>query len=96
LPKKRTAVLLGFSGTGCKGMQMSVDAPFIQLLKDSWADPTPSSILLPFSQKDPSVKTIEGILFEAFVKAGAISKDNSNDSNKVGLARSARTDAGVQ
>ncbi|CDZ97180.1 pseudouridine synthase [Phaffia rhodozyma] len=66
LPKKKTAVLIGFSGTGYKGMQI---------------------------QKD--VKTIEGVLFDAFVKAGAVSQDNADDATKVALSRAARTDAGV-
>ena len=34
-------------------------------------------------QVNPPHKTIEGDLFEAFVKAGAISKANSNDPKKV-------------
>ncbi|KAJ4469598.1 pseudouridine synthase [Lentinula aciculospora] len=40
-------------------------------------------------------RTIEGELFKALVAAGAVSKDNSEDPVKVGLARAARTDAGV-
>lgn len=48
-----------------------------------------------FSQKDSVTKTIEGELFEAFVKAGAVSADNADDHTKVQLARAARTDAGV-
>ncbi|KAG8914444.1 tRNA pseudouridine synthase 1 [Tulasnella sp. 408] len=40
-------------------------------------------------------RTIEGLLFEAFVKAGAISQDNSDHPAKVDLQRAARTDAGV-
>jgi len=36
-----------------------------------------------FSQKDKSLKTIEGILFEALVKAGAVSQDNADDASKV-------------
>ncbi|KAF8329492.1 pseudouridine synthase [Cantharellus anzutake] len=40
-------------------------------------------------------KTIEGSLFEALVKAGGVSEDNSDDSTKVAFARAARTDAGV-
>lgn len=43
----------------------------------------------------PDYKTIEGELFEALVRAGAVSKDNSNDPLKVNFARAARTDAGV-
>jgi tRNA pseudouridine38-40 synthase len=41
------------------------------------------------------VRTIEGALFEAFVKSGAVSEDNADDPVKVSLARAARTDAGV-
>ncbi|KAG8900165.1 tRNA pseudouridine synthase 1 [Tulasnella sp. 403] len=40
-------------------------------------------------------RTIEGLLFDALVKAGAISKDNSDHPAKVDLQRAARTDAGV-
>lgn len=46
-------------------------------------------------QIQPSVRTIEGVLFEAFVKSGAVSEENSDDPAKVSLARAARTDAGV-
>ncbi|KAK4684269.1 tRNA pseudouridine38-40 synthase, partial [Tremellales sp. Uapishka_1] len=40
-------------------------------------------------------KTIEGTFFEALIKAGAVSADNSNDHRKVDVQRAARTDAGV-
>ncbi|KAK7207409.1 tRNA pseudouridine synthase A [Myxozyma melibiosi] len=46
-------------------------------------------------QLNPPQKTIEGDLFDALVKAGAISKDNSDDPKKVGFMRAARTDKGV-
>lgn len=46
-------------------------------------------------QLNPPSKTIEGDLFEAFVKLGAISKNNSNDLKKSGFQRAARTDKGV-
>ncbi|OLL26325.1 tRNA pseudouridine synthase 1 [Neolecta irregularis DAH-3] len=46
-------------------------------------------------QLNPPNRTIEGDLFDAFVKAGAISKDNSDDPRKSSLQRSARTDKGV-
>lgn len=36
-----------------------------------------------FSQKD--VRTIEGVLFDALVRAGAVSKDNADDPVKVGF-----------
>ncbi|KAI0272369.1 tRNA pseudouridine synthase [Gloeopeniophorella convolvens] len=66
LPKRQCAVLIGFCGTGCAGMQIQ-----------------------------PDVRTIEGVLFDAFVRAGAVSADNADDPTKVGLGRAARTDAGV-
>lgn len=58
---------------------------------------TPSLDQLTDSQKisQPNVRTIEGVLFEAFVKSGAVSEDNADDPVKVSLARAARTDAGV-
>ncbi|PPQ63809.1 hypothetical protein CVT24_009804 [Panaeolus cyanescens] len=40
-------------------------------------------------------RTIEGVLFQALVKVGAVSQDNADNPVKVGLARAARTDAGV-
>ncbi|PWN48874.1 pseudouridine synthase [Violaceomyces palustris] len=46
-------------------------------------------------QINPGVKTIEGDIFEAFCKAGAVSKENAVNPNKVGLTRAARTDRGV-
>jgi tRNA pseudouridine38-40 synthase len=65
-PKRKVAVLIGYSGTGYKGMQISA-----------------------------TEKTIEGDLFHAFVKAGAISKANADDPKKASLVRCARTDKGV-
>lgn len=65
-PKRKVAVLIGYAGTGYKGMQIS-----------------------------PAEKTIEGDLFQAFVKAGAISKANADDPKKASLVRCARTDKGV-
>ncbi|KAI5820308.1 pseudouridine synthase [Pyronema omphalodes] len=46
-------------------------------------------------QLNPPHKSIEGDLFEAFVKAGAISAANSTDPKKSSLVRCARTDKGV-
>ncbi|KAI8996395.1 tRNA pseudouridine synthase [Trametes punicea] len=46
-------------------------------------------------QPDPRVRTIEGVLFEALIKVGAVSQDNSDNPTKVKLGRAARTDAGV-
>lgn len=45
-------------------------------------------------QNNPDVKTIEADLFHAFVKAGAISMENSSDIKKNGFMRAARTDKG--
>ncbi|KAF9565823.1 tRNA pseudouridine synthase [Agrocybe pediades] len=42
-----------------------------------------------------NTKTIEGTLFKALVKVGAVSQDNADNPVKVNLARAARTDAGV-
>ncbi|KAH9940804.1 tRNA pseudouridine synthase [Epithele typhae] len=41
------------------------------------------------------VRTIEGVLFNALIKVGAVSQDNSDNPSKVALGRAARTDAGV-
>lgn len=65
-PKHKVAVMIGYSGTGYKGMQIS-----------------------------GTEKTIEGDLFLAFVKAGAISKANAEDPKKSSFVRCARTDKGV-
>ncbi|KAI9060913.1 tRNA pseudouridine synthase, partial [Trametes sanguinea] len=46
-------------------------------------------------QPDPKVRTIEGVLFDALIKVGAVSQDNSDNPTKVKLGRAARTDAGV-
>lgn len=53
-PKRKVAVMIGYCGTGYKGMQLN-----------------------------PPHKSIEGDIFEALVKAGAISRANSNDPRKV-------------
>ncbi|KAF3924916.1 hypothetical protein ABW21_db0207667 [Orbilia brochopaga] len=65
-PKKKVAVLIGYCGSGYRGMQLN-----------------------------PPLRTIEGDLFEAFVRAGAISKANSDDPKKSSFVRCARTDKGV-
>ncbi|KAF9525339.1 pseudouridine synthase [Crepidotus variabilis] len=49
----------------------------------------------PEGERTKHIKTIEGVLFNALVKIGAISQDNADNPTKVGLARAARTDAGV-
>jgi len=46
-------------------------------------------------QVNPPHRTIEGDLFDALVKAGAISEDNANDPKKSSFLRAARTDKGV-
>jgi len=56
--------------------------------------PVPRSAHLP-EVSQPNGRTIEGVLFEAFVKSGAVSEDNADDPVKISLARAARTDAGV-
>lgn len=53
----------------------------------------PVSELTAISQSD--VRTIEGDIFAALIKAGAVSADNADDHHKVDLQRSARTDSGV-
>lgn len=41
------------------------------------------------------MKTIESELFDAMIKAGAVSAANSIDAKKIHLVRAARTDKGV-
>ena len=93
-PKRKVALMLGYRGTDFHGLQIN-----------------------------PGMKTIEGTVFDALVKAGCVSAENSINPNKVcrlgldralspvtwlkasslsaltqaqvGLARTARTDAGV-
>ena len=36
-----------------------------------------------YSQPDPNVRTIEGVLFDALIKVGAVSQDNSDNPTKV-------------
>jgi tRNA U38,U39,U40 pseudouridine synthase TruA len=43
--------------------------------------PSSPALIQQYSQRD--VRTIEGVLFEAMVKAGAVSQDNANDPSKV-------------
>lgn len=92
LPKRQSAILLGFCGTGCAGMQMSVCSPSFQS-----SSPKREACLffLTILCSQPDVRTIEGVLFDALVRVGAVSSDNAGDSTKVSLARAARTDAGV-
>lgn len=46
-------------------------------------------------QLNPNCNSIESVLFDAMVKANAISKDNSDDAKKSAWMRAARTDKGV-
>lgn len=46
-------------------------------------------------RSQPDARTIEGVLFDALVRVGAVSSDNADDPTKVNLGRAARTDAGV-
>ena len=101
-------MLLGYSGTGYKGMQL-----YVLILSLS-----PSFFFFFFSRflvagqvgvgrcevrvsavltlgRSETEKTIEGELFTAFVAAGAISKANAADPKKSSLVRCARTDKGV-
>jgi tRNA pseudouridine38-40 synthase len=89
LAKKKVALLIGYNGGGYSGSQMLV---FFQLLliQDDDVNIQPLG-----SSSNPGVSTIEGAIFDALVKAGAVSADNSDNPQKVGLSRAARTDAGV-
>ena len=82
-PKRKVAVMVGYSGSGYKGMQLYV-----------W-DKLTSCISSLKAGRTPKEKTIEGDLFSAFVAAGAISKANADDPKKSSFVRCARTDKGV-
>lgn len=70
-----SAMLIGFCGAGYNGMQMYVFLfPSISFSNMRHRCP---------SQKDVDVKTIEGTLFGALVRAGAISQDNADNPSKV-------------
>lgn len=47
------------------------------------------------SQVNPHVRTVEGDVFAAFVRAGAVTDANAANPSKVDLRRAARTDSGV-
>lgn len=53
------------------------------------------SLLMQKIHSNPGIKSIEGELFDALCKAGAVSKSNSTDPKKIQLMRAARTDKGV-
>lgn len=88
LPKRQSALLLGFCGTGCAGMQMLVCGHAVSEKKKG-------SLVLTILCSQPDTRTIEGVLFDALVRVGAVSSDNADDPTKVSLGRAARTDAGV-
>jgi tRNA pseudouridine38-40 synthase len=84
-PKKKVALMMGYSGTGYFGMQLYV--PSDLLLCDH--------CVLTENYRNENQKTIEGDLFAALVAAGAISKANASDPKKSSFVRCARTDKGV-
>ena len=88
LPKRQSAILLGFCGTGCAGMQMLVSS------RSTTVPMHPTTLTNAFYSQ-PDARTIEGVLFDALVRVGAVSSDNADDPTKVNLGRAARTDAGV-
>lgn len=58
-------------------------------------DPSIRVTLLTHPSQTHGSRTIEGDIFAALVKAGAVSEDNADDHRKVDVQRAARTDAGV-
>lgn len=74
LPKKACALLIGFSGTGFNGMQMCV--PYHSCVTERLNNVARQPL-------HAKVRSIENVLYEALVEAGAVSKDNSDDPNKV-------------
>lgn len=73
LPKRACAMLIGFCGEGYNGMQM--------LVSHLCGINHHSNSAIRFRQ--PNAKTIENTLFNALVKAGAVSQDNADDPVKV-------------
>lgn len=79
LPKRQCALLIGFCGSGYSGMQMCVlyiclaNLPYLTVINFNHP-----------SQPDHS-RTIEGVLFQAMVRAGAVSQDNADNPVKVAL-----------
>ncbi len=72
-PKRMCTVLMGFCGSGYSGMQMCVGFSLISLIMRAKCS---------ISQPD-HIKTIEGVLFKALVKVGAVSQDNADNPSKV-------------
>jgi tRNA pseudouridine38-40 synthase len=102
LPKKQSALLIGFCGTGCNGMQMYAKistssylflSVFFSVQHCHIVYEKHFILFLLFPAllnmsmvgiRQPDVRTIEGVLFDALVRAGAVSKDNADDPVKVG------------
>jgi len=76
LPKRKVAALIGYNGIGYKGSQVFVQNLFFSSVSLVHADQV-------FVYSNPGQDTIEGEVFKALVKAGAISEDNSNNHQKV-------------
>ena len=76
LPKRQCALLMGFCGSGYNGMQ--IQAVYVFVLSYSSHEPR-----LMITVSGPGVRTIENTLFDALVRAGAVSKDNSDNPTKV-------------
>lgn len=87
LPKRQTALLLGFCGSGYSGMQMYVPVSMLYL-KDANICMRLLGCCFARQWHQKDVRTIEGVLFDALVKVGAVSKDNSDNATKVWSARS--------
>lgn len=106
LPKRRCALLIGYATLSqCPRLRRIKLTRWIQLLR-FWllwyADVRLSlrrSLQPDIRVDDPcsqaAAETIEGEVFKALVKAGAVSEDNSVDHRKVDVQRAARTDSGV-
>lgn len=73
-PKRQCALLIGFCGSGYNGMQMCVRVNLANQI---------SSLLRISQPQGLGLKTIEGVLFDALVKVGAVSRDNSDNPVKV-------------
>jgi tRNA pseudouridine38-40 synthase len=115
LPKKQSALLIGFCGTGCNGMQMYAEFWVFSFALVSWRALVLSSISTLLGKtscvfscpsaipalltcvcnenRQPDVRTIEGVLFDALVRAGAVSSDNADDPVKVEHLHDAYHDA---
>lgn len=71
LPKRQCALLIGFCGSGYSGMQMYAFCNYsLPFLSSSSSQPD-------------HARTIEGVLFQSMVRAGAVSQDNADDPVKV-------------